>query len=112
LKRYAEALQNYDKAIDINPNVSPIWHNKGITLENLKRYEQAIVAYDRAIQINQYSTEFLDVTAADSWYGRGVSLFAMKRYQEAVASFDRAIALRPDFADAIKARSIAQKWLR
>jgi hypothetical protein len=36
----------------------------------------------------------------------------MKRYQDAINSFDKAIALQSDFADAIKARTVAQKWLR
>jgi hypothetical protein len=36
----------------------------------------------------------------------------MKRYQDAISSFDKALSLQPDFPDAIKARQIAQKWLR
>jgi tetratricopeptide (TPR) repeat protein len=104
LKRYEEALQNYDRAIDGNPNASHFWHNKGITLANSKRYEQAIVAYDKAIQINRYYAENFELTTSDSWYARGVALYAMKRYQESVNSFD--------LDRAIKARSVAQKQLR
>lgn len=111
MKRYEEALQAYDR---IGKADSPVWHNKG-TLANLKRYEQAITAYDKAIQINEYNFGYknlIDLEAADSWYARGVSLFAMKRYQDAISSFDKALSLRSNFADAIKARQVAQKWLR
>jgi tetratricopeptide (TPR) repeat protein len=123
LKRYDEALLSYNRALSIEPtlNHAHVWHNKGITLAKLKRYKQAVAAYDRAIQLFNNETissgnivifKLYKIAPADSWYARGVSLFALKRYQEAVSSFDKAIALRSDFADAIKARSIAQKWLR
>jgi tetratricopeptide (TPR) repeat protein len=112
LKRYEEALQAYNRIQEAD---SPVWHNKGITLANLKRYEQAIAAYDKAIQINEYVLSYknlLNLDIADSWYARGIAFFAIKRYQEAISSFDKALSLRSNFADAIKARSIAQKWLR
>jgi tetratricopeptide (TPR) repeat protein len=113
LKRYEEALQNYDRALSLKTNASIVWHNKGITLSKLKRYEQAISAYDKAIKTNDYdSVSLYLLTTADSWYARGLSLFAMKRYQDAMNSFDKAISLRSDFADAIKARSVAQRQLR
>jgi tetratricopeptide (TPR) repeat protein len=115
LKRYEEALKEYDEAGLDN---SPTLHNKGITLANLKRHQEAIASYDKAIQYNKYivsdeslSINFFNLSAADSWYARGLSLFALKRYQEAVNSFDKAISLQPKFSDAIKARQVAQKWL-
>jgi tetratricopeptide (TPR) repeat protein len=113
-KRYEEALLAYDRSLKVTTAdiASMPWHNKGITLNNLKRYEQAIAAFDRAIKNNDYFSEFVDLTIADSWYGRGVALYSLKRYQEAVSSFDRAISERSDFADAIKARSIAKRQLR
>jgi tetratricopeptide (TPR) repeat protein len=112
LKRYEDALQAYDKAINIHTSDSSQWQNKGITLANLTRYEEAIAAYDNAIKFNNYFSELLNLTVADSWYARGLAFYAMRRYQDAVRSFDKAIAERSDFADAIKARSIAQKQLR
>ena len=50
----------YDKAIQLNPQNSKVYNNKGLKyiygigfcLKNLKRYEEAIQMYDKAIQLN------------------------------------------------------------
>ena len=62
LKRYEEAIQMYDKVIQLNPKYSKAYNNKGWkyiyiyvignTLYNLKRYEEAIQMFDKAIQLN------------------------------------------------------------
>jgi tetratricopeptide (TPR) repeat protein len=95
-----------------NTQTSHVWHNKGGSLSNLQRNEQAIAAYDRAIQISNYYSELIDLNAADSWFAPGRVLYTMKKYQEAVSSFDKAISMRSDFADAVKARNVAQQKLK
>ena len=42
LKNYDEAVKAYDKAIEINPNLSSAYSNKGLVMDDLKRYEDAI----------------------------------------------------------------------
>ncbi len=44
LKRYEEAIEAYEKAIEINPQYTDAWYNKGFCLSELKRYEEAIEA--------------------------------------------------------------------
>jgi tetratricopeptide (TPR) repeat protein len=44
--------QAFDKAIEINPQNSLAWYNKGITLRHLNKYEEAIKAYEKAIESN------------------------------------------------------------
>lgn len=107
-----EPLISISKAIVVAQTSAEDFYKQGNSLFNRKRYEEALDAYDKAIQINNYQSDLFNLTGADSWYARGVSLFALKRYQEAVNSFDKAISLRPNFNDAVKARQVAQKWLR
>ena len=49
LKNYDEALQFYDKAIELNPKNSWVYNNKGNILRELERYNEAIQCYDTAI---------------------------------------------------------------
>jgi Flp pilus assembly protein TadD len=38
LNKYDEAITAYDKAIEINPNDSDAWYNKGVALDNLNKF--------------------------------------------------------------------------
>ncbi|MEG5034184.1 tetratricopeptide repeat protein [Microcoleus sp. AT3-D2] len=83
LKRYDEALESLDRAIELNPNDRAAWVIQGNVLDNLKRYEEALASFDRAIE--------LDANSQKIWVVRGYVLNALKRYEEALASFDRAL---------------------
>src|SRR5207249_502510 len=52
LKRYKDALANYDKAIAINPNYAEAYNNRGLIFYNLKQYNAALADYNKAIAIN------------------------------------------------------------
>jgi protein O-GlcNAc transferase len=49
---HSEAIQWYDKALEIYPNWSSIWNNKGYSLNKLGIYNDAIKCYDRDLQLN------------------------------------------------------------
>jgi len=46
-----EAIQSYNKAIELNPNLAEIHYNKGVALFNLKKYNEAIESYNRSIEL-------------------------------------------------------------
>ena len=50
--KYDEAIQAYDKAIEINPQYAVAWNYKGIALYNQHMYDEAIQACDKAIEID------------------------------------------------------------
>ncbi|MGZ3607884.1 MAG: tetratricopeptide repeat protein, partial [Syntrophales bacterium] len=52
LGNYKQAISDYDRAIEINPNYVKAYINRGNTYINLGNYKQAISDYDRAIEIN------------------------------------------------------------
>ena len=52
LGKYDEAIQCYDKAIEIDANYADAWNNKGNALDNLGKYDEAIQCYDSAIEID------------------------------------------------------------
>ncbi|PHX53618.1 hypothetical protein CP500_020555 [Tychonema bourrellyi FEM_GT703] len=85
LKRYDEALECLDKAIENDSNYARAWTYKGNVLNSLERYEEALVFYDKAIE--------LDENDKLAWDWRGDVLNNLKRYEEALVSYDRAIEL-------------------
>ena len=49
LKRYAEALDHYDRATFLQPNYHQAWFNRGLLLVEMGAYGTAIASYDQAI---------------------------------------------------------------
>ncbi len=82
--QHAKAIECYDKAIELKPEHTAAWNNKGGSLWSLGRYEEALRCLDRAIQ--------LDPEHADVRFNRSELLFAMHRWDE---GFD---AIRDAFA--------------
>ena len=52
LSDYKGAIQEYDKAIEIDPNRNSAYYNRGIAKRNAGFAEEAIADYDIAIQLN------------------------------------------------------------
>jgi|JFJP01.1.fsa_nt_gi Tfp pilus assembly protein PilF len=86
LERYDEALESFDRAIELDPKDKLALVRRGDLLNNnLQRYEEALVSFDRAIEV--------DANYRPAWALRGNVLDNLKRYDEALVSFDRAIEL-------------------
>lgn len=47
-----EAIQAFDKAIELNPNFALAWSNKALMLFKAKRYDEALEAVNKAIELN------------------------------------------------------------
>jgi hypothetical protein len=59
LNQNDEALIQYDKAIQINPNYAEAYNNKGVILFECHQYQEALKQYDKAIELNQdYSSAY------------------------------------------------------
>lgn len=52
LGKYEEAIEAFDKAIEVNPRLAVAWMNKGVALNKLRRYNESLQAYNKAIEIN------------------------------------------------------------
>ena len=86
LERYDEALECYDRAIELDPKDKLALVRRGDLLNNnLQRYEEALASFGRAIEV--------DANYRPAWALRGNVLDNLKRYDEALVSFDRAIEL-------------------
>ena len=90
--RYEEAIEAYNKAIEINPQDINAWNCKGNAFSNLGKYEEANEAYDEAIKINP---QFVDI-----WFNKGNVLCNLTKYEEAIEAYDEAIKINPQDIDA------------
>ncbi|MFC1924933.1 tetratricopeptide repeat protein [Chloroflexota bacterium] len=91
-EEYKLAIENYDLALILKPELSDAWKSKGLALDKLERYEESIKCFDRVIEINPDDS--------DAWLDKGVALGNIERYEEALECCDEAIELRPNDSNA------------
>jgi tetratricopeptide (TPR) repeat protein len=96
MKRYEEALKDFDQAIELNPKYHWAIAHRGKTYRSMKRYEEALKDFNLAIELNPK----LDWMIAN----RGSTYRQMERYEEALKDFDCAIKLNPKYDWAIAQR--------
>jgi Tfp pilus assembly protein PilF len=83
-----KAIENFDKAIALNPNDYLAYSNRGAAFEKMGRLDKAIESYDRAVTLNPN-----DFTA---YYNRGITFAGMGQLKKAIKDFEQAIALNPN----------------
>ena len=49
---YEEAIEDFDKAIKLNPDYVDAYNNRGFTKENLGLYEEAFKDYKKALELD------------------------------------------------------------
>ncbi|HEY9813110.1 MAG TPA: tetratricopeptide repeat protein [Candidatus Sericytochromatia bacterium] len=99
LNKYEDALNAYQKAINLKPEYLEAWLAKGKMLLALKRDQDALTAYEQAIQIKQDTVE--------AWVGRGYALESLQKYQDAIDAFEKAIQIQINYPEAWKGRGDA-----
>ena len=99
-----KAIEDYNKAIEIDPNYALAYTNRGFSKHNLKDFNGAIEDHDKAIE--------LDPNFALSYKNRATSKFMLKDYYGAIADFTKAIELDPNNADVYYDRGISKSRLR
>jgi len=90
--KYEEALESFNKVIELKPDFAKAWFNKSVILGKLARYNEALEACDKAIQL---SPDF-----AEAWNNKGAILGELGKYKEALEAINKAIELKPDYPDA------------
>ena len=79
LGRLEEALEYYDKALEIEPKLINALYNRGITLSHTKRKAEALASYDKALEIAPDD--------ADIWINRGTVLIDLNRVRLANGAY-------------------------
>ena len=101
--RYKEALDAYDRAIELNSRDAIAYFSRGTVYRSLKQYKQAIENFDRAISL---APDFVH-----AYYIRGNVYSDLKQCERAIEDYNRAIALNPRYANAYAWRGWAYYYL-
>jgi tetratricopeptide (TPR) repeat protein len=117
-----QAISDYTKAIEINPNYTEAYYNRGNTYEKQGNLTQAISDYTKAIETNpKYAAAYcnrgnvyqtqgnltlaiadynkaLEISPNDSTslYNRGLAYYGAEQYGKALTDYTTAISQNPD----------------
>jgi Ca-activated chloride channel family protein len=89
--RFDDALENYQKAAEGNPDKAEAHYNLGGAYYKKGEYDRALKEYDEAVK--------LDPKMADAWYNSGDALYRMGMYDKALDAFKKADGLKKGDAD-------------
>ena len=98
---FQAAINDYTRAIDLQPDSANAYYNRGIAYENIGEYESAIDDYTRAIEI--------EPNHAATYNNRGVAYDIKGRHLAAILDYSKAIELQPDHVRAYNNRSIVYR---
>ena len=100
---YQGALEDYNRAIQLNLSHPSLYNNRGTVRYKLGDYGGALEDYNWAIQLNPYW--------AGAYYNRGLALYALKDYHRAIEDYSWGIELNADWAGAYYNRGNARAAL-
>ncbi len=130
--RFTEALQNYNKALEVKPGYTEAYYNRGLVNLQLKNKEAALsdftaslkadssyyLSYNNRGNVRKETGDTIGALAdfsyalkikpdyAIAYYNRGSLYSNFKQYDKANADLTKAISLKPDYADAYNNRGI------
>ncbi|NEQ67167.1 MAG: tetratricopeptide repeat protein [Symploca sp. SIO2D2] len=98
MEQYDKALQQFNRAIELEPKYFEAIAERGMIYRWMKRYEEALQDFNLALELDP----------KDDWAitNRGVTYGIMERYEEALQDFNRALELDPKSDEAIAQRGV------
>jgi len=101
---YKGALEDYNKALEINDQDPEIWLNRGVVKEKLNDLKGAFSDYTKAIGLNEKFEK--------AWLNRGNVLTKQGRFKDAAEDYTAAIIFNPEYGPAYYNRAIARQKLK
>ena len=97
--QYSEAIQDFTKVIELNPDDAEAYYFRGFTYYSKGGYDHAIEDFTKVIELNPDD--------AEAYYFRGFTYYSKGGYDHAIEDFTKAIELNPDYAEAYLVRRAA-----
>jgi tetratricopeptide (TPR) repeat protein len=91
--KHTEALQAFDKAIELAPNNAGVWDIKGVVLFHLGNLDAALKAFEKVTQ--------LDPNNAKAWQHKAETLYQRNSFTEAKRHIDKALLLDSEDATSL-----------
>jgi tetratricopeptide (TPR) repeat protein len=90
---YDKAIEQYTRALEINPNGARIYNERGIIYSKKGDQEKAINDFNRSIKIKQ--------DYAIAYVNRGLAFYRAGNKSRAIADYNKAIEIKSDTSNAI-----------
>ncbi|MGB3757799.1 MAG: tetratricopeptide repeat protein [Rivularia sp. (in: cyanobacteria)] len=97
---YQGAIDDFTKAIEINPTLVAAYYNRAIARHQLQNYQRAIADFTKVIQINP--------KIAIAYYNQGIIRGQLQDFQGAIADFTSSIEINPKLDIAYYNRGVAR----
>ena len=104
LEDYYGAIEDYSRAIEINPNSEMTYYNRAKSKYDLRDYKGAFEDFTRAIEIKP--------NFGFAYNNRGISTNDLKDYKSAIEDYTRAIEINPNFALSYNNRGVSKTNLK
>ena len=106
-KNYKSAIENYKKALTLDPNYFQAIYNLGLALYRLDKHDESI-SYLRKI----ISGDYANFEKRDAYNTLGDNLFLQENYQLSIEAYTNAIKLDRSSSKAYLGRGIVYKKLK
>ena len=106
-KNYKSAIENYKKALTLDPNYFQAIYNLGLALYRLDKHDESI-SYLRKI----ISGDYANFEKRDAYHTLGDNLFLQENYQLSIEAYTNAIKLDRSSSKAYLGRGIVYKKLK
>ena len=114
LGKYKDAIKEYDRAQEINPNHIWVNHHKALAYLELRQFRDQIVYLERyiAMRISESAKWVDSEQAATAFYELGAAFSEIGDLQKAIAAFDKSLTARPNSPGVILGKKKAIERLK
>ena len=90
--QHERAIEDYDKAIELNPEYAAAYYNRGNRYRDLGQHERAIEDYDSAIELGP--------ELAEAYSNRGITYADLGQHEQAIENYDMILELDSEYESA------------
>ncbi|MGE0268380.1 MAG: tetratricopeptide repeat protein [Candidatus Omnitrophota bacterium] len=101
--KYDQAIEEFNRALDIYPRSVMTLNNKGIVYTRQHLFDLAILEYNKALEIDQ--------NWAEIWNNRGDAFRHKAEYQLALENYNKALEINPQLYKAFSNRGVVYSHL-
>jgi tetratricopeptide (TPR) repeat protein len=99
LGRPEKAIDDFSRALDLNPGYVSAWYHRGLTYAGQGLWDKAVADFSRAVE--------LDPTHVRAWYSRGEAHSRRGQWKQAVGDYSQALEHKKDYPEARRGRAAA-----